>query len=92
MTKEELFHYCNINNQFKKDCSRVCKELGKYNDEYNQLNYFYLEGDYVYGTFYDYYSFEKEENCFPKELLTFSDQELELYVNNLIKEKTNGKN
>ena len=89
MTQEELKNYLTLNDKFVADCKRVCSELSRINFNLDKAYKFYIDEDEVSceGSYSCCGDLEYVYEFFPKELLTFSDQELTLYVDTLIKKK-----
>ena len=83
MTQEELKHYRELGNKFWDDCDRVVKTMGQYDINYRFVTHYDLNGDEVYATGCDF----EVELYFPAELLTFTDEELEVYAFNLDMER-----
>ena len=90
MTHEELNKLFKLNEQFIVDCNRVCSEMKRLEYDYRYIDTFYLDGETVIGEGDEYWSYGGHEHhtvTFDSELLTFSNMELEAYVNNELAEK-----
>ena len=96
MTKEELKQYSELQLKFAKDVNRVANYLGKINDDsdYSDLkfiDYYYLDEDGQVYTFgeetWNYGGYEKHYGDFDAEMLTWTDDELRKYVDQIKKGK-----
>ena len=86
MTKEEFLKYTELENIFVKDCERICRELSRYNKDFSGLNIFRFDG-YGRGVICESSLPDSGYQFFSADFLTFSEQEMALYVDNLIKER-----
>ena len=103
MTKEEIKQYRELDEKFNKECNRVARYLVRFNYEYNYVTDWEIYIDHIkeatatsngeeihgWGDCYSRGCYMGVENVyFDAELLTYTDEELDNYVNDLIKEKT----
>ena len=69
----------------------MANKLSRYNrDEYGFCSVFYLDGDDVCAEGDEYWNFGGHEHhycTFPIEFLTYTDEELDAYVDNLIRKE-----
>ena len=90
MTKEEFKQYSELQEKFAKDVDRVTNYLGKIDSDLNFTDYYYLEDGTVY-TFgeetWSYGGYEKHYSDFDAEMLTWTDEQLNDYVNNILAER-----
>ena len=87
MTLQELEQYKKLNEQFRNDCDRVCLAFSRYNDEYKFLDTFSLENGEVFCSGDEYWNYGGHEHytySFNAKYLTYSDEELETFVDELI--------
>jgi predicted ribosome quality control (RQC) complex YloA/Tae2 family protein len=96
MTKDEFKQYSELQEKFAKDVGRVTNYLGKINNDsdYNDLNYidyYYLDEDGQVYTFgketWGYGGYENHYGNFDAEMLTWTDDELREYVEQINKGK-----
>ena len=86
-TKEELNQFIWDNSKFNYICKNICKELSRYNDNFKFMNQFTIEDKEVCCDGDEYWSYGGHEHYtdyFDIELLTYSKEELNDYVNALI--------
>ena len=96
MKKEELEQFVKDYAQFVKGCRRVANKLATYDkDEYGFCEHFYInkgeDGAMVCAEGDEYWAFGGHEHhycTFDLDLLTYTDSELDAYVDNLIRERT----
>ena len=96
MTEEGVKQQSELQLKVAKDVERVTKQLGKINDDsdYNDLkfiDYYYLDEDGQVYTFgeetWSYGGYEKHYGDFDSEMLTWTDDELREYVEQIKKGK-----
>lgn len=89
MTQEELHNYLELNSKFTEDCERVCKEMSRFNAEFSDAWKFRCEDDSVYceGGYSCGGEWCEVSECFPVELLTYSEEELSKYIDSLFKKQ-----
>lgn len=90
MTKEEVKTMVELNNKFLEDAERVGNKMRKYDSDYQYVDIWRLEDESVIGEG-DVYSrgcyMETVCPTFDVELLSYTDEELDAYVDKLIEEK-----
>ena len=86
-TKEELNQFIWNNSKFNCICKNICKELSRWNDVFKFMNQFSIEDKKVCcdgDEYWRYGGHEHYTDYFDIELLTYSKEELDNYVNALI--------
>ena len=87
MTKEEFKQYSELQEKFAKDVDRVTNYLGKIDSDLNFTDYYYLEDGTVH-TFgeetWSYGGYDTHYGYFDAEMLTWTDEQLNEYVNNIL--------
>jgi len=90
MTKEEIKQYRELDEKFNKECNRVARHLVRFNYDYNYVTDWEIydeEEIHGWGDCYSRGCYMGVENVyFDAELLTYTDEELDNYVNDLINE------
>lgn len=92
MKKEELEQFKKDYKKFVEDCTRVANKLSLYDDDYYGFcDLFYMENDDTVCAEGDEYwawgGHEHHSCCFSAELLAYTDDELDSYVDGLIRER-----
>lgn len=91
MKKEELEQFKKDYEKFVEDCTRVANKLSLYDKNYYGFcDQFYMEPDDVFAEGDEYWAYSGyEHHCcrFSAELLTYTDDELDAYVDGLIRER-----
>ena len=91
MTKEEFKQYSELQEKFAKDVDRVTNYLGKINDDLKFIDYYYLDEVGQVYTFgeetWNCGGYEKHYGDFDAEMLTWTDDELLKYVDQIKKGK-----
>ena len=86
-TKEELKQFIWDNSKFNYICKNICKELSHWNENFEFADTFVIEDKKVRcegDEYWPYGGHEHHTNYFNIELLTYSKEELNDYVNALI--------
>lgn len=92
MTKEELKLYSELQEKFAADVSRVKDFLKEIDEDFEYVDMFYLRDDGMvetHGTMYDgrYQYSEEHYGSFDLEMLTWTNEELRKYVDQVKKGK-----
>jgi len=94
MEKKNVELFLNLYSEFENQCKKIATKLNKVNSDYGGIDYFYIDtetqkvcgyGEVSYGGgshMVDYFSVDFDVN-----LLGYTDEELDSYVNNLLEEK-----
>ena len=92
MEKNNVELFLNLYSEFENQCKKIATKLNKVNSDYGGIDYFYIDtesksvvgkGECHYGCGrIDYYYVDFDVN-----LLSYTDEELDSYVNNLLEEK-----
>jgi len=94
MEKKNVELFLNLYSEFENQCKKIATKLNKVNSDYGGIDYFYIDtetqkvcgyGEVSYGGgshMVDYFSVEFDAN-----LLSYTDEELDSYVNNLLEKK-----
>ena len=87
MTKEEVKTLESLYNKFLTKCEKICEELDRWEDGYGYCKDFIPMGDEVYCHGHEYWSYgghAEHKKYFPKMLLTYTQEEVKNYVDNLL--------
>ena len=90
MTKEEFNQYSELQKKFDKDVLRVVSFLKEIDYDLKFVSEFQLDGGMVYTHGWEYWAFQGSEEHhgeFDAEMLTWTDDELRKYVDQVKKEK-----
>lgn len=90
MTQEEFKQYSELQVKFAHDVNRVTNYLGKIDYDLNHITEFYLENGTVFTHGWEYWSYggqEEHTGYFDAEMLTWTDEQLQEYVDKKIKER-----
>lgn len=90
MTQEEIKLYTELNKKFIKECERIAKHFARINTDYRHITDWEIVADEVHGwgEVYSRNCYMGTENVyFDLEFLQYTDEELETYVNDVIKKK-----
>ena len=94
MEKKNVEHFLNLYSEFEKQCFKIAHKMKAYNNDYAFIDYFHIdtesksvigEGEYRWGcgsNEIDYYYVDFDVN-----LLGYTDEELDAYVDKLYQEK-----
>lgn len=87
MTEKELNNLEHLNDIFHIRCKAICQILRKLDRNYSTLDMFYICEDEIYG------EGENDEDrythqWFPKKFIYAHDSEIETYVNDILKQRS----
>lgn len=83
MTEKELNDFEYLNDIFHIRCKAICQILRKLDMNYDTLNSFYIWEDEIYGE-----DENDEDRWFPKKFIYANDSEIETYVNDILKQRS----
>ncbi len=92
MTQEEFKQYSELQKKFAKDVERVVLYLSEVSEDYEYVDMFYLRDDGMVETYGSYFSCkwqtsDEYHGSFDAEMLTWTDDELRIYVDQIKKGK-----
>lgn len=90
MTEAEVNQFLKLYDKFNNKCSKICNELSRYKSYWKYMDQFSIEDGSIRcegDEYWPYGGHEHHEDCFDIELLSYSDKELEDYVDILVEEK-----
>ena len=92
MTKENIKNLLELQAEFQNACEKVCKHLIALNDDYKHCYQFEIDDVADQVVCRGYYTVMNESQevyaIFPTELLTYTNEELDDYVNTELAKKT----
>lgn len=86
MTQEEVRQLAELQKKFEKRCEEVCSILKDFDSEYEDLYYFIMGGNEVFGLGYNY-DYEQISLEFNASLLTADDDVIRDYVKDEIRKR-----
>ena len=90
MTQEEFKTYSELQVKFAEDVDRVTNFLCKIDYSLNYITEYYLENGTVFTHGWEYWSYggqEEHTSCFDADMLTWSDDKLKKYVDDILAER-----
>ena len=87
MNKEEVKQLAELQQKFEKRCKEVCSILKDFNGEYEDLDYFIMGGDEVFGLGHNSYDYEEVTLEFNASFLTADDDVIRDYVKDEIRKR-----
>lgn len=88
MTKQELEKYEELQNAFQTRCENICKMLIPLHRANEYVDEFKIDGDWVDGKGYEYWSYGGEKiHCtkFPKKYIYMDDSEIQKIIDDELK-------
>ena len=87
MNKEEVKQLAELQQKFEKRCKEVCSILKDFDGEYEDLDYFIMGGDEVFGLGHNRYDYEEVTLEFNASFLTADDDVIRDYVKDEIRKR-----
>lgn len=94
ITQEELDKYIELQDKFQLRCEAICEILKPLDRSYRYLGDFYIDGDKVYGSGDEYWSYgghEEHSSSFPLSCICMPDSKIKEYVDEEIRKKEEAK-
>ena len=87
MNKEEVKQLVELQKKFEKRCKEVCSILKDFDGEYEDLDYFIICENEVFGFGHNYYDYEEVRLEFNTSFLTADDDVIRNYVKDEIRKR-----
>lgn len=87
MTQEEVKQLAELQKKFEKRCKEVCSILKGFDGEYEDLDYFIMAEDEVFGFGHNDYDYEEVSLEFNASFLTTDDDVIRDYVKDEIRKR-----